>query len=71
MFVCVRECAHDRDHFSVFMLEFSISASLSRQFFPVSTDVESDSCGICVASPRSRFVHSPSIPVFIFKKKKN
>jgi hypothetical protein len=31
------------------LLEFPISASLSRQLFPVSTDVEFDSCGTCVA----------------------
>ena len=53
------------------VLEFSISASLSRQLFPVSTDVEFDACGICVVSPHSHSLHFWSISVFIFQKKRN
>jgi hypothetical protein len=53
------------------MLEFSISASLSRLFFPVSTDVEFDSCGKCVVTLHSRSVHlSVNFGVYFAKEKK-
>jgi hypothetical protein len=53
------------------MLVFSIRDSLSRLFFAVSTDVEFDSCGICVVSPHSRSVHlSVYFGVYFLKEKK-
>ena len=51
------------------MLRFSISASLSRPLFRVSTDVESDSCGTCGISHALRLADSagesqtPHIPI--------
>ncbi len=53
------------------VLEFSISASLSRLFIPVSTDIEFDSCGICVDSPHSRSAHlSVNLGVYFAKEAK-
>jgi hypothetical protein len=53
------------------MLVFSIGDSLSRLFFAVSTDVEFDSCGICVVSPHSRSMHlSVYFGVYFLKEKK-
>ncbi len=50
---------------------FSIGASLSQTLFPVSTDVESDSCGICVVSPHSQSLYlSVYIGVYFPKEKK-
>jgi hypothetical protein len=53
------------------LLRFSISASLSRTLLPVSTDVESDSFGICVVSPHSHLLHlSVYFGVYFPKEKK-
>ena len=53
------------------VLEFSISVSLSRLLFPVSTDVEFESCGICVVSAQSRSVNvSVYFGVYFPKEKK-
>jgi hypothetical protein len=50
---------------------FSIGASLARTLFPVSTDVESYSCGICVVSPHSQSFHlSVYFGVYFPKEKK-
>ena len=54
-----------------YLLKFSTSASLSRLFFPVSTDVEFDSRGICVVSPQFRSLHlSVYFRVYFPKEKK-
>jgi hypothetical protein len=53
------------------VLRFSISASLSRTLLPVSIDVESDSCGICVVSPHLQSLHlSVYLGVYFPKEKK-
>ncbi len=52
------------------MLRFSISASLSRTLLAVSTDVESDSCGICVVSPHSQSLHLSVYFGVLFSKRK-
>jgi len=56
----------------VLVSRFSISASASRMLFPVSTDVESDSCGIYVVSPHSQSLHrSVYFGVYFSKRKEN
>jgi hypothetical protein len=47
--------AESENKCTVTILEFSISDSLSQQFFPVSTDVEFDFCGICVCLSTTMF----------------